>query len=291
MYAFTPQQHCLLQLSRDTWRRRGAAKRTGLSFSEETVTEGLLLGLKLHFPGDVKIVPFNKHREARIGSDWAWAFVDPDGRYCQGMLVQAKRLDDNDRGYQSLYKKKQMDQLIASARYYRLPPVYAFYNHLFDASRVPHSSCGTLAGLRWSCLESWGIALASAIAVQHEKPDTSFDCHRHHSMPLHCLLCSQGSGLQGAKGSAGAAADALSRLFATGRDAGDSDLDFVPPFEPTTELPDLFQEAERVHPNRELDAPGMIADFHSRSPDLAGVVIVRDREGAEMGLDRWIGML
>ena len=45
---------------------------------------------------------------------------------------------------------------------------------------------------------------------------------------------------------------------------------------------ELFREAERVHRDRELDDQGMIADFRSRFPDLAGVVIVRDREDAEL---------
>ncbi len=53
------------------------AKRTGLNYNEETVTEGLLLDLQVNFPGDVLIVPFTKRREARIGADWAWAFVGP----------------------------------------------------------------------------------------------------------------------------------------------------------------------------------------------------------------------
>ena len=291
MYAFTPPQHCLMQLSINTWHRRGAAKRTGLSLNEETVTEGLLLDLKVHFPGDVMIVPFTKRREARIGADWAWAFVGPDGRCCQGMLVQAKRLDDNDCGYRSLYKGKQMERLIASAKRYRLPPVYTFYNHLIDESRIPPKFCGTLASMRSSCPETWGITLASAIAVQYEKPDTSFDCHRHHSMPLHCLLCSWGSGRQGANGSAGAAAAALSWLFDTNRDTEDSDSDFVLPFEPATELPELFREVERVHQDRELDDQEMIANFRSRFPDLAGVVIVRDREDAELDFAPRTGML
>ena len=62
---FTQQQECLRQLSMNTWRRRGAAKRTGLNYNEETVTERLLLDLQVNFPGDVLIVPFTKRREAR----------------------------------------------------------------------------------------------------------------------------------------------------------------------------------------------------------------------------------
>ena len=105
---FTPQQCCLFKLSVSTWTRRGAAKLAGLPYNEETVTEGLLLDLQIDFPGDVRIVPFTKKREARIGGDWAWAFVGHDGHSNQGMLVQAKRLDDDDRIYGSLYRKTRL---------------------------------------------------------------------------------------------------------------------------------------------------------------------------------------
>ena len=281
-YGFTPQQQCLLGLSRNTWRRRGAAKRTGLSFNEETVTEGLLLDLKSHFPGHVEIVPFSKQRERHTGADWAWAFVGPGGCGYQGMLVPAKRLDDKDDGYTCLYKDHQIGQLIATGKRYGLPPVYAFYNHLSDDSRIPPHFCGTLTTMYRSCPEVWGVSLASAISIRRKQPDKSFDCHRNHSIPLHCLLCSHGTGLQYTTGSAGAATDALSHLFSTGTQIGDYDLDFVLLFEPAAELPDLFQEAERLHRNRESDDLGMIADFSSRFPDLAGVVVVRDREDAEL---------
>ena len=103
MYVFTPEQHCLLSLSVNIWGRRGEAKRHGLRFGEETATELFHLDLAELFPGNVKIVPFNRREEGRIGADWAWAFVGPDGQWCQGMLVQAKRLDDEEREYPELY--------------------------------------------------------------------------------------------------------------------------------------------------------------------------------------------
>ena len=285
---FRPQQCCLLQLSVGVWGRRRAAKFTGLPYNEETVTEGLLLDLQINFPGDVLIVPFTKRREARIGADWAWAFVGRNGRSNQGMLVQAKRLDDDDRNYDEMYKKTrlkgeshsklQVDRLIEKAKRHQLPPVYAFYNHLDDQSRIPHFTCGTLGGLYWRCPESWGVALASAIEVQRARPDKSFDRHKCHSMPLHCLLCSEGSGQQGAMGSPGAAAAALSRLFARSAATEDLGSDFSPPFEPAAELPEIFRDAERLHRSRHLDDEGMIAEFGAEFPGLAGAVIFRDSE-------------
>lgn len=288
---FTPQQYCLLQLSAGVWERRRAAKLAGLTYNEETVTEVLLLELQINFPGHVLIVPFTKRREARIGADWAWAFVSHDRRSNQGMLVQAKRLDDKERNYDSLYKKNrlkgethsrlQMDRLIENARRYQLPPVYAFYNQLDNPSRIPHFTCGTLGGLYWRCPESWGVALASAVEVRRAKPNRSFDRHKCHSMPLHCLLCSEGSGQRDADGSPGAAAASLTRLFA--RSVGPDDLgsDLSPPFEPAAELSEIFQEAERVHHSEHLDHDGMIAKLNARFPGLAGAVIIRDNEDSD----------
>ena len=288
---FTPQQLCLLKLSVSVWGRRRAAKLTGLPYNEETVTEGFLLDIRINFPGEVLIVPFTKRGEAPIGADWAWTFVGRDRHSNQGMLVQAKRLDDDDRNYKWLYKKTrlkgeshsklQLERLIEKAKRLRLPPDYAFYNHLDDESRIPEFACGTLGGLYCRCPESWGIALASAIEVRRASPDKSFDRHRCHSLPLHCLLCSEGTGQQGAIGSPGAAAAALSRLFA--RSAGTDDLgsDLSPPFEPAAELPEIFQEAERVHRSGHLDDDGMIAEFNARFPGLAGAVIFRDSEHSD----------
>ena len=238
---FTARQCCLLQFSVGVWGRRRAAKLTGLPYNEETVTDGLSLDLQINFPGDVLIVPFTKRCEARVGADWARAFERHDGRSNQRMPVRAKRLDDRGRNYASLYMKNrlkrelhsklQMDRLIDNARRYRLPPVYAFYNHLDDQGRIPHFACGTLGGLYWRCLEGWGVALASTFDVRSAKPDESFDRYKCHSMPLHCLLCSEGSGRQGAMGSPGAAAAALIRLFVRSPGTDDLGSDLAPGFQ------------------------------------------------------------
>ena len=290
MYGFTAQQLCLLHLSIGVWHRRGAAKLCGLSFNEPTVTEVFLLDLVEMFPGNISIIPFTPKQESQIGADWAWAFVGPDGRSCQAMLAQAKRLDDHDREYPELYYQGrpsgstpsvvQLDRLIASAKRFRLPPVLAFYNHLSDPSRVPRDSCGTLDLFQLSLPESWGVAVASAINVLKAKPDKSYNFHRHHSRPLHCLLCSRGSGQQDPLGSAGAAAAALSTLFeGTSVDDG-LGADLVPPFEPTTDLPELFQHAERIQQARAEGDTELLAEFRREYPGIGGAVIVRDTEDA-----------
>ncbi len=259
-------------------------------FNEPTVTEVFLLDLVEVFPGKVSIIPFNPKAESQIGADWAWAFVGPDGRSCQALLVQAKRLDNHDREYSELYYQGkpsgstysvlQSDRLIASAKRYRLPPVYAFYNHLNDPSRIPRSSCGTLDLIQSSLPESWGVAVASAINVRKAKPNKTYDCHRHHSRPLHCVLCSRGTGQQFAMGSADAAAAALSTLFeGTSEDDG-LGPDLMPPFEPATELPELFQYAEHIEQARAKGNTDLLSENRNEFPGIAGAVILRDPEDA-----------
>ena len=291
MYVFTPEQRCLIDLSVDVWRRRGAAKHHGLNFNEETATEVFLLDLAEQFPGSVEIVPFTRGKEARIGADWAWAFVSPDGVWWQGMLVQAKRLDDDDREYAELYYRRrtrgpqpstpQLDRLIASSRRYGLPPVFVFYNHLRDPGRVPYNACGSLGLISQSLPESWGIAIASAFNVRNARPDKSYNRHRVHSLPLHCLLCSHGCGRQGPLGSADMAAEGLSRLF-DGTDEDDvRSSDFALPFRPRRGLPEIFRFAEQIHQERMGGLEASAIDFETEFPGIAGTVIVRDRADEE----------
>ena len=295
MYVFTPEQRCLLSLSANIWRRRGKAKRYGLAFNEESATEVFLLDLAEQFPGKVTIVPFNRGQEGEIGADWAWAFVGPDGHRCQSMLVQAKRLDDQDQEYPELFYRPrakdsqpsitQLDRLIDNGRRLGIPPVYAFYNHLSDPLRVPRDQCGSLRLVSQSLPESWGIAFTSAFEVRNSKPDKSYNCHRAHSLPLHCLLCSGGSGCRVAMGSAGAAAAALSRLFrgTGGDDVAGSEL--KPPFAQRRGLPEIFQFAEQIYLARMDGVETRPVDPGSDFPGIGGVVILRDSE-IEEDVDR-----
>ena len=295
MYVFTSQQSCLLNLSANIWRRRGAAKRFGLSFNEETATEVLLLDIAEQFPGKVTIIPFSHSREARIGADWAWGFVGPDGHSFQGMLVQAKRLDDNDRKYRGLsYQggqkgsgqwQSQIDRLIESGKHFGLPPIYAFYNHLSNTTHVPADSCKSLGMIPQRMPESWGVTIASAFVVRDALPDKTFDRHRRHSRPLHCLLCSGGTGCQGSLGSAGAAAATLSKMFEGNVDDEGLGTNVVPPFDPSREWPELFQYAEKLYRTRTTVEEAKPVNLSDEFRGIAGVVIMRDTRDEEVWPD------
>ena len=81
------------------WERRATAKNAEFPFSEETVTETILLDLATQNPAEIQIIPLNKHEEGKLGADWEWLFFSRDyKRFCR-LLVQAKVLDDTDHQY------------------------------------------------------------------------------------------------------------------------------------------------------------------------------------------------
>ncbi len=283
--ALTREQQCLLALSRSVWNRRGAAKRSKLPCNEETLTENLLLDLKLTYPGDVVIVPFGKAQEAQNGADWAWAFQSADRAHSQPMLVQAKRLDDRERRYDGIKRAigktkppvRQIDRLIDTAHRLGFPPVYAFYNHLDKSLRVP-ADCGSLemAGLP-NMIESWGITLAAAEVVRAALNDETFTTHREHSRPLHCLLCSGGGGVKPPRGSAESASRGIRELRSMGRGAAEFPFDTDGRDGPWEGLPPIFALAARLTEVADpLESDAVIAKLREQFPGVAGAVIFRD---------------
>lgn len=278
----TSEQKCLLMLARETWTRRGSAKTIGLAYNEETITETMLLNLKMHYPGEVTIIAFNKAEEAECGADWMWTFLSADEQSSITMVVQAKRLDNGERAYAGIKRNigtkmplvRQIDRLLATAQKYSVPPVYAFYNHLSDHTRITRS-CGTLPHNVIEQIEGWGISLASGHAVAAALPDEGFDRHVHHSIPFHCMLCTKGSGAYGPDGSPGAIAEYLIGAGGpTGGDLGTRSMGPSIKIHPAVEFARRFGSESKPE----------VGDVLAREfPDLAGMVILRDakREEAE----------
>lgn len=284
-YALTPEQNALLRLSQKIWLKRGNAKRYGLPFGEETITETILMDLVTRYPGRISILPFNKRQESKNGADWAWAFTSLNRRRVTPMLVQAKVLDAFDKNYPEIKraigtkpgpKVHQIDRLIATAKHYRWPAIYAFYNHLSVPSRIP-AACGSLRKLGSNLPDAWGISIALASSVRSVLPDQSFDTHRTHSVPLHCLLCSGGSGLRPASGAAGLA---LAKLASLRRMASLDSLGLQDSLwfdEPLDYMPDLFVRAENILES-EAGEPNeyMIGQLAEQYPGIAGVAVFTD---------------
>lgn len=276
MSGLTVEQKFLLNLSRMVWEKRGAAKSAALPFNEETITETILLDLKTAYPGHLKIIAFNKGQEAKTGADWLWSFVSADGSSSLTMLVQAKRLEDAEQIYKGINRNvgkrkppvRQIDQLLTTAQNQGVPAIYAFYNHVADVSRIPQN-CGSLEITDPNQVLGFGISLAEASTVANKLPNENFDVHKLHSIPLHCLLCNQGSGRRPSGGTPEMAAFGLGRLrAATTREKRDLDG---------------FGLREGLHPTVEI-ALGLAAqradgtDFTAKDdlPNIAGVVILRD---------------
>jgi hypothetical protein len=112
------------------------AARLGTPYGEETITETLLLDLRLELGLRLAVTPYTKYQESRLtGADWEWWFCDGIGRRMYGMRVQAKKLKllNHVPGYDFAYKPKkqrlrQVDRLIANARDAGLPAIYTLYN-------------------------------------------------------------------------------------------------------------------------------------------------------------------
>jgi len=288
-YFFTAEQLCLFKLSCDAWDSRADAKASGLAYNEETITERMLLDLRRQWPGSVTIQPFTKAEEAKNGADWAWAFVSSDGSISQSMLVQAKRLDNREVNYAGIGRlagkpkppafnpvPHQIDQLIATAAQLNMPPLYAFYNHLTNPSRVP-VNCQSMKRANLTEIRSWGITLASAHDVKALMPNERFDDHRLHSKPLHCLLCSGGTGLRPDGGSATAAHTGLA-LLAGGIIGAVDDRDIPEPLGFNQGLPALFEMAERAAADGRDDPGEGHAGLAEEFPGVAGAVIFRDQK-------------
>lgn len=281
MSKLTAEQLFLLALSHTVWTKRGAAKASGLPFSEETVTETILLDLATSYPGHVQVVAFNKSQEAKTGADWLWSFVSARASQSMTMLVQAKRLEDAEQTYSGINRNigkrtppvRQIDQLLATAQAHGVPALYVFYNHVSQISRVPRR-CRSLPPGDSDQIKGFGISLADAFAVHAVVPDETFDTHRGHSMPLHCLLCSKGSGVRSASGTPEMAAFGIAELRALSpRDAPD---------------PDTLGLRQGLHPLVEF-AIGVASLRGDRAdhpegdevPGIAGVVVLKDAEEEE----------
>lgn len=274
-YALTAEQRALLAVARDVWTRKGLAKSLGLTISEETITETILMDLALSFPGRLSVLQFTKPSEGKRGADWAWLFRDQTGGFNLPLLVQAKSLDRLDVEYPEIKRHvgkskpppvRQIDTLIDTAQNWGWPAIYAFYNHLSAVSRVP-SNCHSLSGFG-GMPESWGISIADAHAVRAALDDQTFDTHRMHSKPLHCLLCSAGLGIRPtAGGSAELARASLENLFAS--DTRRPTLLKEPP----TLFLDALRTMARESPAARASGVAALSEQH---PNIAGVVVLQD---------------
>ncbi|ESZ60191.1 hypothetical protein NL532_25805 [Mesorhizobium sp. C120A] len=215
------------------WRQIADADRHGLAFSEETITETILLDLQREHPEEVRLRAFTKREEKNNGADWEW-WIGRPGRWL-GMRIQAKRLAlprEEFKQLQSYGRKNgsppQIDVLIAEAAKHSLNPGYCLYIH----SR------------KWPTLRAWpvygfvgggplspqGCLLASANAVK-ATGSNALTRIAPVAVPWHLMVCHCAAGVfnRGIADAAWAMLRASSEL--AGGDLGDG------LFPPVEELP------------------------------------------------------
>ncbi len=286
MNLLSAQQKFLLEQSRNVWTDREIAKSLSLPWQEETITDILMRNLKRGYPGKVDVIPFSKPLEGEGGADWLWSFVNTNKALSMTMLVQAKRLDDQENEYPDIYRyvgkreppKRQIDQLIETAQRHSVPAFYAFYNHLSNpAPLLP--VCMSLAPSDPDNIIGFGISMAEAIDVRAKMPDKSFATHAAHSIPFHCLLCAAG-GQRGGGSTPGAIVESLrERLRQRILDGRQAARDAAGPWEP-----DVLGSNQGMHPavaramEFQSKLEGKVAETDLDYPGIAGVVILTDLE-------------
>lgn len=124
------------ELSYQTWIQLGKARQAKHQMLEESITDSLMVELKLRHPYDVMTTTFTRHEEGKNGADWEWWFVDSTGTKGIGFRVQAKIINFKTNAFESLhYLKKngkyQTDVLVDAARKSSRPliPLYCLYLH------------------------------------------------------------------------------------------------------------------------------------------------------------------
>jgi hypothetical protein len=97
----------------------------GFTRKEETLTDLLLAEVA----SSIKVVPFTRFQEARLGADWLWWWIDGQGE-AFGMLVQAKRLRIDSKRWKFDFEYKtgvQKRGLLRAARRLGVPAAYSLY--------------------------------------------------------------------------------------------------------------------------------------------------------------------
>lgn len=124
------------ELSYQTWIQLGKARQVKHQMLEESITDSLMVELKLRHPYDVFTTTFTRHEEGKNGADWEWWFVDSTGRKGIGFRVQAKIINFESNSFKQLHyiknkgeptEQSQTELLIKAAQSKNLIPLYCLY--------------------------------------------------------------------------------------------------------------------------------------------------------------------
>lgn len=179
--------HEFQKLALWTWDTMATAAALGMPRNEESITEHLLLELAKNCPLRVKVFPFTKRREKKLGADWEWWFHNgPNGI---GMRVQAKRINFHSWRFESLkfrpHGQAQIDKLINVAAADQLIPLYCLYGSESKSHRSPN--------LYSDYLQACSIIRAENVAALKSNNGTQL---MPRSRPWHQMVCNGERGIK-----------------------------------------------------------------------------------------------
>jgi hypothetical protein len=254
------------------WQQIGNADRHGLAFSEETITETILLELKAEHPAEVSLCAFTKREEKKNGADWEW-WIGRPGRWL-GMRVQAKRVAlprEEFKRLQTYGSRKgapsQLDVLIASAARDRLNAAYCLYVH---SKKWP--TLGAWPLFRPSPVNSLspkGCLIADARAVKASRSN-ALSKIAPVALPWHLLVCQCAS-------TKGDLADAAMAILRGSLDlaGGPAEADLIRPVEELPRHMTILREALES----EGEAPREELREIARKRRLLGFLLIEEKRG------------
>ena len=129
-----------------TWGWLRDARRLGLGFSEDTISDLAMLEIGRTVPDRVGVFRVSKLDERLVGFDWLWVISRP-GTPPAFYVVQAKKLELESPVYsygRLKYKagsRYQIDALEDFANWLGAVPLYCFYNNVDDYTAESHWNC------------------------------------------------------------------------------------------------------------------------------------------------------
>ena len=124
------------ELADSTWNWLGYARKLGMGFSEDTVSDLTALEINRRFPNETWVGRVSKQKERYIGFDWMWAIKRSDGRSAR-YVVQAKKMKLTQSKNYPYGRVKypsvppyQIDALEKFSKHINAVPLYCFYNNV-----------------------------------------------------------------------------------------------------------------------------------------------------------------
>ena len=131
----------------DTWERIRDARKLGVQFGEETITNLILLDLKRAGPRRMEFLQTPKSKEPWSGTDFEW-WIGRPGQWLR-LAIQAKRVNSSipSLRYDALGHKvggiRQFDLLLRYATANKAMPAYCLYNYSPSGITTDHWHCCT----------------------------------------------------------------------------------------------------------------------------------------------------